>query len=48
MTEEKRDAVLWVALCVVGFMLMFILLTLAVGPLMMRAAPPPTPSEMRR
>jgi hypothetical protein len=46
MTEETKDAVSLVALCVVGFILIFVLLTLAVGPLIMRAAPPPPPIVM--
>jgi hypothetical protein len=41
MTEETKDAVSLVVLSVVGFILIFVLLTLAVGPLIMRAAPPP-------
>jgi hypothetical protein len=43
MTEEKKDAILVVALCVVGLILMFVLLALALGPLTMRATPPPPP-----
>jgi hypothetical protein len=36
MTEETKDAVLLVALCVVGVILVLFLLILAVGPLLMR------------